>query len=123
MSGAFGVRTGESSLRCQLPKRRLHQTLRTSLGVGGLASVLAAASCSSDSSPSDTGDDAMGTPMPEAGQGFVVGASDLPGESTPATGAIDSGGCLGETRQAEAIGLDMFVMLDISGSMLDPLPS
>jgi len=30
--------------------------------------------------------------------------------------------CLGETRQAEAIALDMFVMLDISASMLDVLP-
>jgi hypothetical protein len=57
---------------------------------------------------------------PESGQGFVVGASDLPG-TTP--GAPDTGGCLGETRQAEAIELDMFVMLDLSGSMLDRLPA
>jgi hypothetical protein len=30
--------------------------------------------------------------------------------------------CLGETRAAEAIGLDIFVMLDISASMLETLP-
>jgi hypothetical protein len=103
-------------------KRRLHRTLRTSLGVGGLASALTAASCSSEASSSDAAHGAGGA-APETGQGFVVGASDLPGEPGAAADAVNSGGCLGETRQAEAIGLDMFVMLDVSGSMLDPLPA
>jgi hypothetical protein len=56
-------------------------------------------------------------------QGFVVGASDLPGDSSVPPGAFDSSNCQGETRQAEAIELDMFVMLDLSGSMLDALPA
>jgi len=103
-------------------QRRFHRSLTTSLGVGGLASVLAAASCSSDgASPSET--DGMGGAGSGAGQGFVVDTNDLPGDPGTSPSAIDSGGCLGETRQAEAIGLDMFVMLDISGSMLDPLPA
>lgn len=110
-------------MRCTPPtKRRRHRTLVTSLGAGGLASLLAALSCSSsESSPSDT----EGTPTvsPESGQGFVVGANDLPSEPGVPMGSADNGGCLGETRQAEAIGLDMFVMLDLSGSMLDPLPA
>jgi hypothetical protein len=57
-----------------------------------------------------------------AEDGFVVGANDLPGKS-PASSSELGGGCLAETRQAEAIRLDMFLMLDISGSMLDPLPA
>jgi hypothetical protein len=103
-------------------KRRIHRTSRTSLGVGGLVGALAAASCSSDeASPSET--DVAGGASPETGQGFVVDASDLPGASGSTPGAADATGCLGETRQAEAMGLDMFVMLDVSGSMLDPLPT
>jgi len=109
-------------LRCQPHStRRFHRIVRTSLGVGGLVSALAAASCSSDASSSDTPDGAGGA-APDTGQGFVVGPSDLPGDSESAS-AADATGCLGETRQAEAIGLDMFVMLDLSGSMLDPLPA
>lgn len=58
---------------------------------------------------------------PDLGGGFLVG--DEPGAEDPAPGADDPGAqCLGETHQAERIGLDMFVMLDISGSMLDVLP-
>jgi hypothetical protein len=87
-----------------------------------MAGVLAVASCSSDESPSDTGGGAGSGANPAAGQGFVVGSDDLPGESGGAV-SVDSAGCLGETRQAEAIELDMYVMLDLSGSMLDPLPA
>jgi hypothetical protein len=59
---------------------------------------------------------------PEMNDGFLVGEGDLPGESSD-PGLQDPGSqCLGETHQAERIGLDMFVMLDISGSMLETLP-
>ncbi len=64
------------------------------------------------------------TAEPGAGPGFVIGADDLPSSPNALPGNETTGsGCLGETRQAEAIGLDMFVMLDLSGSMLDPLPN
>jgi hypothetical protein len=36
--------------------------------------------------------------------------------------SADQQSCLGETHQAEVIGLDIFLMLDISSSMADPLP-
>jgi hypothetical protein len=39
-----------------------------------------------------------------------------------ANSRADTPQCLSETVQAEAIGLDMYVMLDTSGSMLDQLP-
>jgi hypothetical protein len=42
--------------------------------------------------------------------------------SDPSTAPEDQRTCLGETHAAEVIGLDIFVMLDISGSMLDVLP-
>lgn len=83
--------------------------------------MLAALGCSSDDSESASDANNPSPGSPESGQGFVVGASDLPGEPAPSSAADN--GCLGETRQAEAIGLDMFVMLDLSGSMLDPLPA
>jgi hypothetical protein len=53
------------------------------------------------------------------GSGIILGNDPLDG-----SGAAGPNGpsCLGETRQAEAIGLDMYVMLDTSGSMLEPLP-
>lgn len=87
-----------------------------------MAALLAVAGCSSDSSSSQA-DVGARAATPEASPGFVVGADDLPGESSGSPSALDSGGCLGETRQAEAIELDMYVMLDRSGSMLDPLPA
>ena len=43
--------------------------------------------------------------------------------SNPGSGMDDQRTCLGETRAVEVIGLDIFVMLDISGSMLDVLPT
>jgi hypothetical protein len=57
-----------------------------------------------------------------AAPGFVIGGDDLPSSPNALPGNEASSGCLGETRQAEGIGLDMFLMLDLSGSMLDPLP-
>lgn len=59
----------------------------------------------------------------DQGSGFLIGdeaAEDMSGAPGPSDPASQ---CLGETRQAEAIGLDMFVMLDISGSMLELLPT
>jgi len=52
---------------------------------------------------------------PSAGMDFGVGDSEGAPEGEGAS-------CLGEARQAERVGLDIFIMLDISGSMLDPLP-
>lgn len=55
-------------------------------------------------------------PVPSGNPG-LVGDADLSG-----TGDEISEACLGETRAAENVGLDIFIMLDSSGSMLDPLP-
>lgn len=54
-------------------------------------------------------------PVPPAGMDFGVGDSEGAREGEGAS-------CLGESREAERRGLDIFIMLDISGSMLDPLP-
>jgi hypothetical protein len=74
---------------------------------GWLAGALAALHCSSGDAPEDV-----------AGNGFLVGESGLPGSEGDGQGPQ----CLGETFRAEPVGLDIFVMLDISGSMLDLLP-
>lgn len=64
-------------------------------------------------------------PSEQTEGGFLI---DEPGGGSSGAAGSGSGSgdigvqCLGETRQAEAIGLDMFVMLDISASMLDVLP-
>jgi hypothetical protein len=77
--------------------------------------VLAAAACSSD----DEGQIEV-MEAPESGGGFLVGEDDAP----PVPGNEDPGAqCLGETHEAEKIAVDMFVMLDISGSMLEALPT
>lgn len=52
--------------------------------------------------------------------GFLVGESGLPGEGSDGP---EAPACQGETREAEPVPLDIFVMLDISGSMLQTLPS
>lgn len=72
--------------------------------VGGLVAI----GCSSDDAPSS-----------ESGDGFLVGESGLPGGDP---GAADAPACLGQTREAEPVPLDIFVMLDISSSMLEVLP-
>jgi hypothetical protein len=57
---------------------------------------------------------------PDTSSGFLLGEDGEP----VAPGTENQGPqCLGEAHQAERIGLDMFVMLDISGSMLDVLPT
>ncbi|HWO08156.1 MAG TPA: hypothetical protein VNN80_01710 [Polyangiaceae bacterium] len=73
-----------------------------------IAGWLAATACSSDEDPG-----------PAPTDGFLIGESGLPGAGGNAEGLA----CLGETREAEPVPLDMFVMLDISGSMLEALPS
>jgi hypothetical protein len=78
-----------------------------------LTGALTILGCSSDDPPGPSSND--------IDNGFLVGDNNLPGaegEGGPAAGPQ----CLGETHQAEAIGLDIYVMLDISGSMLDLLP-
>ena len=70
-------------------------------------SSMLAVGCSSDDSDGRS-----------AGDGFLIGEDGLPGES-----GVGDQSCLGETLQAEPVGLDMYVMLDISGSMLDLLPA
>lgn len=78
--------------------------MRGSVAVWGIAGWLAALSCSSDDAPNSPN-----------GDGFLVGeAGDSPGTEAAA--------CLGETREAEPVPLDIFLMLDISASMLEALP-
>lgn len=81
-----------------------------------LASLGWLASCSSDPSPPADGE--------TQGGGFLVGDDAVGPNGQSGAGGDGSLGpqCLGETRQAEAIALDIFVMLDISGSMLEALP-
>ena len=61
-------------------------------------------------------------PAPSTGNpAFMLGDDDLGEIDTPGDEPADledpTQRCLGETRQAEAIGLDIFVMLDTSGSI------
>ncbi len=82
--------------------------IRAGLGCVVLAGL---AGCSSDDKPSE-----------QTENNFITGDDDgTAGASGAGAGGVGTQ-CLGETRQAEAIGLDMFVMLDISASMLDVLP-
>src|SRR5690606_9278376 len=112
---AENARAGRYRL-ARSPKAALFVLIVRASWIWWLAGVAAAAACSSD----DESPDVMDAP-PDLGGGFLVG--DEPGAEDPAPGADDPGAqCLGETHQAERIGLDMFVMLDISGSMLDVLP-
>jgi hypothetical protein len=78
-----------------------------------LLGLLAGPGCSADEKPVEVGD------APQQGDGFLFG-EDSPGAG-PA-GEPERPSCLGQTREAESIGLDIYVMLDISGSMLDVLP-
>jgi hypothetical protein len=81
------------------------------------------AGCASDRAPVEVQEGDPGG----SGDEFVLGddeIQDLEGGEDGSRDLTDpSQRCLGETRQAEAIGLDIFVMLDTSGSMLDPLPN
>ncbi|HTV21471.1 MAG TPA: hypothetical protein VMG12_22440 [Polyangiaceae bacterium] len=79
--------------------------------------------CSSDSgktapTPADTAG-ASDVPTPGTAPGESMDFGDLePGSEDELAGES----CLGETRATEQIGLDLFIMLDTSGSMLDVLP-
>jgi hypothetical protein len=93
--------------------------MRTRAASHLFACALAAGSCSAPESP-------RALPAAQQGPGdrFGLGDGDLLGDTSPADRAVEPGeGCLGEVRAVERIGLDMFVMLDLSGSMLDPLPA
>jgi hypothetical protein len=87
--------------------------------------------CSSDSGK----EVALPGGMPGAGGSESASSGGIPpgtpgsegmdfGELDPGSSEGLAGGaaCLGETRETEQIGLDLFIMLDTSGSMLDPLP-
>lgn len=95
--------------------------MRASIWVWWLVGTLATVACSS--SEDDDAAEAVTAVPPETGDGFLVGEDGLPGGESDDLGAVSPGAqCLGETYEAERIGVDMFVMLDISGSMLDVLP-
>jgi hypothetical protein len=59
-----------------------------------------------------------GSPAPETGPPRGDLPSDLDGPAD-----ADPGTCSGEFHAAERVGLDLFVLLDVSGSMLDLLPA
>lgn len=79
-----------------------------------LLGLIAGLGCSADEKKVDV------APGTESGDGFLFG-DDTPGVDPGAPGE-QGPTCLGQTREAESIGLDIYVMLDISGSMLDVLP-
>jgi hypothetical protein len=81
--------------------------VRASSAIGWVIG-LALLGCSSEDAPSAP-----------SGDGFLVDEG-VPGDGTSGPDAL---ACLGETREAEPVPLDIFVMLDISASMLEPLPS
>src|SRR5690242_17902241 len=83
-----------------------------------LACALAAGSCSGPEPPA-----AVPEPPRAPGDEFPIGEADLAGDPGSAATVLKPGeSCLGEARAVERIGLDMLLMLDLSGSMLDPLP-
>src|SRR5688572_19648135 len=98
--------------------------MRRSLGFAWLIVAGVWLACSSSSSP-DVEVDVAGAEPGAAGtsgsaDGFMLGEEDLPGTEGDVDGQPPA--CLGETRQAEIIGLDIYVMLDVSASMLEALP-
>lgn len=93
--------------------------MRTRAAIPLLSSALAAGSCSAPESPG-----ALPASQSAAGNEFPIEDADLVGDPGPAATVLQPGeSCLGEARAVERIGLDMFLMLDLSGSMLDPLPA
>jgi hypothetical protein len=98
--------------------------MRRSIVSSWLLVSLAGLGCSSSSSPPEVdvevAEAAPGTGQSAGDDGFSLGEESLPG----AEGAVDPQlpACLGETRQAEIKGLDIYVMLDVSASMLETLP-
>ena len=93
--------------------------MRTRAAIPLLVCALAAGSCSAPESPG-----ALPAAQSSTGDEFPIAGADLLGEPGPAANILQPGeSCLGEARAVERIGLDMFLMLDLSGSMLDPLPA
>ena len=102
-----------------MSRRHPRRRVRASSSSFCLGIALTAGACSAPDAPG-----VLPAAQRPTADGFAVGDGDLVGESSPAARDVaPGGGCLAETRQAETIGLDMFVMLDLSGSMLDPLPA
>jgi hypothetical protein len=97
--------------------------------VGGLALIAAASSaaCSATSNPSNGFTTGAGgnTSGPGAGgssnsNGPGAGGDDVFDAGLPPDGSIeDSGSCAAESKKAEQLPLDMYIMLDQSGSMTD----
>lgn len=93
-----------------------------------LLAVAGFTNCSSKDGPppEDSNGATTGTPNNlEPMPGFVVDDPMLLPEDEGTEGQVApplGPQCLGETYEAEVIGLDMYVMLDISASMLDVLP-
>lgn len=93
--------------------------MRTRAAIPLLACALAAGSCSAPEPPGT-----LPASQPATGDEFRIGDADLVGDPGSASTLLPPGeSCLGEARAVEHIGLDMFLMLDLSGSMLDPLPA
>src|SRR6187402_2251410 len=96
---------------------------RTLVGIGGIVALaLNAAACSSDSHPASVGD---GTAGASASANGGDGSLNLGGNGTgngkggsSGTGIGDT--CAADVKTAELLPLDMYIMLDTSGSMLDP---
>jgi len=82
-----------------------------------LVGLIGWAGCSSSSDDPDAKVDVReGRP-----QGELLSDEEIAAAASGAS--VDQQSCLGETHQAEVIGLDIFVMLDISYSMGDALPN
>jgi hypothetical protein len=75
-----------------------------------------------DGEPTQSIDPLLPEGMASGGEGVNFGELDT--ESSNGGSSAEGVGptCLGETREAEQVGLDIFIMLDTSASMLDPLP-
>ena len=102
-------------------------------GALGLATAVAGASCSAARGTNTTqftsgsGGTAAGTPSGSggsgpSGSGGGVGSGFVVSSGTSGSGGLDpDGGCAGTATTAQQLPLDMYIMLDQSGSMTDPV--
>jgi hypothetical protein len=77
--------------------------------------MLLASACGSSS-----GSNVNGSDKGKAGSSTGPNLGNLAGNGSSSGGTSANGDCAGDLIQAERIPLDMYVMLDVSGSMLDP---
>ncbi len=95
--------------------------VRRATVLGSLFAIFAMVACSSDSDtvPSNAGaaSSAMGSGSPGNGGTLSLGGTASSGGSA----GLDA--CAAEVQTGKVVPLDMFIMLDISGSMLDPTDS